>query len=226
MAPRRRRKEGLPLTFKYCKIDKLARQRRNDDVRPRPPSADYNIVGSYNLQSERRQLFAGQAPRVSSSNIPVFHPDQLQMVSNNMIPQYHLHFPRTMRLHLDLNATPAANSSEDFVADFRGSESSLQVQSASTYGEVIAVAPLSESDLQLHLASTHREVVAVAPLLESDLELHLASTHREDVVACSGINSVAVRNFVIQLHEEAASESSLELQLAYIERFQSPRASI
>ncbi len=177
-------------------------------------------------QSERRQLFAGQAPRVSSPNIPVFHPDQLQMVSNNMIPQYHLHFPRTMRLHLDLNATPAANSSEDFVADFRGSESSLQVQSASTYGEVIAVAPLSESDLQLHLASTHREVVAVAPLLESDLELHLASTHREDVVACSGINSVAVRNFVIQLHEEAASESSLELQLAYIERFQSPRASI
>jgi hypothetical protein len=144
-------------------------------------------------QSERRQLFAGQAPRVSSPNIPVFHPDQLQMVSNNMIPQYHLHFPRTMRLHLDLNATPAANSSEDFVADFRGSESSLQVQSASTHGEVVAVAPLSESDL----------------------ELHLASTHQEDVVACSGINSVAVRNFVIQLHEEAASESSLELQFAY-----------
>jgi hypothetical protein len=175
MAPRRRRKEGLPLTFKYCMIDKLARQRRNDDVRRRPPSADYNIVGSYNLQPERRQLFAGQAPRVSSSNIPVFHPDELQMVSNNMIPQYHLHFPRTMRLHLDLNATPAANSSEHFVADFRGSESSLVVQSASTHGEVVAVAPLSESDL----------------------ELHLDSTHREDVVACSGINSVAVRNFVI-----------------------------
>jgi hypothetical protein len=174
-------------------IDKLARQRRNDDVRRRPPSADYNIVGSYNLQSERRQLFAGQAPRVSSSNIPVFHPDQLQMVSNNMIPQYHLHFPRTTRLHLDLNATPAANSSEDFVADFRGSESSLEVQSA----------------------STHAEVVAVAPLSESDLELHLASTHREDVVACFGMNSVAVRNFVIQLHEEPASESSLELQLAF-----------
>ncbi len=113
------------------------------------------------------------------------------MVSNNMIPQYHLHFPRTMRLHLDLNATPAANNSEDFVADFRGSESSLEVQSASTHGEVVAVASLSESDL----------------------ELHLASTHREDVVACSGINSVAVRNFVIQLHEEAASESTLELQL-------------
>jgi len=100
-------------------IDKLAWERRNDDVRRRPPSADYNIVGSYNLQSERRQLFAGQAPRVSSSNIPVFHPDQLQMVSNNMIQQFHLHFPRTMRLHLDLNATPAANSSEEFVADFR-----------------------------------------------------------------------------------------------------------
>jgi len=113
------------------------------------------------------------------------------MVSNNMIPQYHLHFPRTTRLHLDLNATPAANSSEDFVADFRGSESSLEVQSASTHGEVVAVAPLSESNL----------------------ELHLASTHREDVVACFGINSVAVRNFAIQLHEEAASESSLELQL-------------
>ncbi len=193
MAPRRRRKERLPLTFKYCMIDKLARQRRNDDVRRRPPSADYNIVGSYNLQSERRQLFAGQAPRVSSSNIPVFHPDQLQMVSNNMIPQYHLHFPRTTRLHLDLNATPAANSSEDFVADFRGLESSLEVQSG----------------------STHAEVVAVAPLSESDLELHLASTHREDVVACFGMNSVAVRNFVIQLHEEAASESSLQLQLAY-----------
>jgi hypothetical protein len=48
--------------------------------------------------------------------------------------------------------------------------------------------------------------------------LHLASTHREDVVACFGINSVAVRNFVIQLHEEAASESSLELQLAYSRR--------
>jgi hypothetical protein len=150
MAPRRRRKEGLPLTFKYCMVDKLARQRRNDGVRRRPPGADYNIVGSYNLQSERRQLFAGQAPRVSSSNIPVFHPDQLQMVSNNMIPQYHLHFPRTMRLHLDLNATPAANSSEDFVADFRGSESSLEVQSASTHGEVVAVASLSESDLELH----------------------------------------------------------------------------
>jgi hypothetical protein len=113
-----------------------------------------------------------------------------------MIPQYHLHFPRTTRLHLDLNATPAANSSEDFVADFRGSESSLEVQSA----------------------STHAEVLAVAPLLESDLELHLASTHREDVVACFGMNSVAVRNFVIQLHEEAASESSLELQLAYSRR--------
>jgi hypothetical protein len=200
-------------------IDKLAWQRRNDDVRRRPPSADYNIVGSYNLQPERRQLLAGQAPRVSSSNIPVFHPDQLQMVSNNMIPQYHLHFPRTMRLHLDLNATSAANSSEDFVADFRGSESSLEVQSASTHGEVVAVAPLSESDLELHLASTHREVVAVAPLSESDLELHLASTHgelvavaplsesdlelhfasthREDVVACSGLNSVAMTNFVI-----------------------------
>jgi hypothetical protein len=108
MAPRRGGKEELPLTFKYCMIDKLARQRRNDDVRPRPPSADYNIVGSYNLQLERRQLFAGQAPRLSSSNILVFHPDQLQMVSNNMIPQYHLHFPRTMRLHLDLNATPPA----------------------------------------------------------------------------------------------------------------------
>jgi hypothetical protein len=118
------------------------------------------------------------------------------MVSNNMIPQYHLHFPRNMRFHLDLNATPAANSSEDFVADFRGSESSLEVQSASTHGEVVAVAPLSESDL----------------------ELHLASTHREHVVACSGINSVAVRNFVIQLHEEATSESSLELQLAYSHR--------
>jgi hypothetical protein len=86
----------------------LPGKRRNDDVRRRPPSADYNIVGSYNLQSERRQLFEGQAPRFSSSNIPVFHPDQLQMVSNNMIPQHHLHFPRTMRLHLDLNATPAA----------------------------------------------------------------------------------------------------------------------
>ncbi len=73
-----------------------------------------------------------------------------------------------MRLHLDLNATPAANSSEDFVADFRGAESSLEVQSASTHGEVVAVAPLSESDL----------------------ELHLASTHRKDVVACFGINSV------------------------------------
>jgi hypothetical protein len=73
-----------------------------------------------------------------------------------------------MRLHLDLNATPAANSSEDFVADFRVSESSLKVQSASTHGEVVAVAPLSESDL----------------------ELHLASTHRKDVVACFGINSV------------------------------------
>ncbi len=118
------------------------------------------------------------------------------MVSKNMIPQYHLHFPRTMRLHLDLNATPAANSSEEFVAEFRGSESSLEVQSASTHGEVVAVAPLSESDL----------------------ELRLASTHREDVVACFGINSVPVRNFVIQLHEEAASESSLELQLAYSRR--------
>jgi hypothetical protein len=62
------------------------------------------------------------------------------------------------------------------------------------------------------------ERVAVAPLSESDLELHLASTHREDVVACFGINSVAVRNFVIQLHEEAPSESSLELQLAYSHR--------
>jgi hypothetical protein len=60
---------------------------------------------------ESGKLFAGQTPRVSSSNIPVFHPDRLQMVSNNMIPQYHLHFLRTMRLHLDLNATPAANSS-------------------------------------------------------------------------------------------------------------------
>jgi hypothetical protein len=141
------------------------------------------------------------------------------MVNNNMIPQYHLHFPRTMSLHLDLNATPAANSSEDFVADFRGSESSFEVQSASTHGEVVTVVPLSESDLELHLASTHREVVAVAPLSESDLELHLASTHgelvavaplsesdlelhfasthREDVVACSGLNSVAMRNFVI-----------------------------
>jgi hypothetical protein len=67
-------------------------------------------------------------------------------------------------------------------------------------------------------ASTHGEVVAVAPLSECDLELHLASTHREDAVACFGINSVAVRNFVIQLHEEAASESSLELQLAYSHR--------
>jgi hypothetical protein len=94
-----------------------------------------------------------------------------------------------MRLHLDLNATPAANSSEDFVGHFKASESSLEVQSV----------------------STHREVVAVAPLSESDLELHLASTHQEDVVACLGINSVAVRNFVIQVHEEAASESSLEL---------------
>jgi hypothetical protein len=196
MAIRRGRKEELPLTFKYCMIDKLARQRRNDDVPRRRPSADYNIVGSYNLQPERRQLFAGQAPRVSCSNIPVFHPDQLQMVSNNMIPQYHLPFPPTMRLHLDLNATLAANSSEDLVADFRGSESSLEVQSASTHGEVVAVAPLSESEL----------------------ELHLASTHREDVVACFGKNSVAVRNFVIQLHEEAASESSFELQLAYSDR--------
>jgi hypothetical protein len=76
------------------------------------------------------------------------------MVSNNMIPQYHLHFP----LHLDLNATPAANSSEDLVADFRGSESSLEVQSASTHGQVVAVAPLSESDLELHLASTHERM--------------------------------------------------------------------
>jgi len=141
MASRRGRKEELPLTFKYCMIDKLARQRRNHDVRRRPRSADYNIVGSYNLQPESGKLFAGQTPRVSSSNIPVFHPDRLQMVSNNMIPQYHLHFLRTMRLHLDLNATPAANSSEDFVADFRGSESSLKVQSASTHGEAVAVAP-------------------------------------------------------------------------------------
>jgi hypothetical protein len=46
----------------------------------------------------------------------------------------------------------------------------------------------------------------------------LASTHREDVVACFGINSVAVRNSVIQIHEEAASESSLGLQLAYSRR--------
>jgi hypothetical protein len=69
------------------------------------------------------------------------------------------------------------------------------------------------SSLEVQSASTHGEVVAIAPLLESDLELHLASTHREDVVACIGINSVAVRNFAIQLHEEAASKSSLDLQL-------------
>jgi hypothetical protein len=31
MAPRRGRKEELPLTFKYCMIDRLARQRRNHD---------------------------------------------------------------------------------------------------------------------------------------------------------------------------------------------------
>jgi hypothetical protein len=66
------------------------------------------------------------------------------MVSNNMIPQYNLHFPRTMRLHLDLNATPAVDSSEDFVADFRRSDSSLEVQSASTHGEVVAVALIGE----------------------------------------------------------------------------------
>jgi hypothetical protein len=52
-----------------------------------------------------------------------------------------------MRLHLDLNATPAAYSSEDFVANFRGSERSLEVQSAFTHGQFVAVAPVSESDL-------------------------------------------------------------------------------
>jgi hypothetical protein len=36
MAPRRGRKEELPLTFKYCMIDNLVWQRRNDDVRRRP----------------------------------------------------------------------------------------------------------------------------------------------------------------------------------------------
>jgi len=38
MAPRRGRKEELPLTFKYCMIDNLVWQRRNDDVRRRPPT--------------------------------------------------------------------------------------------------------------------------------------------------------------------------------------------
>jgi hypothetical protein len=87
MAPRRGRKEELPLTFKYCMIDKLVRQRQNDDVPRSPPNADYNIVGSYNLQPERRQLFAGQAPRVLSSNIPVFHPDQF-LTATDVIPKY------------------------------------------------------------------------------------------------------------------------------------------
>jgi hypothetical protein len=49
MVPRRGRKEELPLTFKYCMIDNLVWQRRNDGVLLRPPTP--------------------------SSNIPVFHPD-------------------------------------------------------------------------------------------------------------------------------------------------------
>jgi hypothetical protein len=141
-----------------------------------------------------------------------------------------------MRLHLDLNAMPAANNSEDFVADFRGSESSLEVQSASTHGEVVAVAPLSDSSLELQLVYSRREVPVargvdintvtaernfVVQLYETagskiSLELQLASshTHQELVVAADvdihPVAAAAETNFLVQPHEVAESESSLK----------------
>jgi hypothetical protein len=95
---------------------------------------------------------------------------------------------------------PRLNSSENLVVDFRGSESSLEVQSASTHGQVVAAAPLSESDLELQLAYSHREVPVSRGI---------------------NINTVtAERNFVDQLYEAAGSGISLELQLASSHTYQ------
>jgi hypothetical protein len=195
MAPRRRRKEGLPLTFKYCMIHKIARQRWNDDVRCHPPSADYNIVASYNLQSKRKQLFAGQAPRVSSSNIPVFHPTSCRWLA-------------TIWFH---NTICTSHVLWGFILTWMPRRLLIVVKTLlQTLEDRTA---LSKCSRLLPMERLSR-----SPLSESDLELHLASPHREDVVACFGMNLVAMRNFVIQLHEEAASESSFELQLAYSRR--------